>query len=498
MFALIVDEEITLRLFETRHAEALYDLADANREHISQWLNWMHRVQTLDDMYDRIISERRRHAQGEVVAATIWYRGHLAGDIRLKIESQRHHSAAIGYWLGREFTGRGIMTRCVRAITDYAIADRGLNRITIFMEVGNERSRAIPQRLGFVEEGLLRQEFRRPGNRFTDTYLYSIVADEWTVTHPAPHFRHSIDAHTDLRLMERHHADLLADLTQINYEHIAPWLSWVERTRTADDAYRFIERALRRYGDENGFLAGVWYKNRLVGGVDYHEWDFRHLTTEIGYWLARHATGRGIISRCVAALVDYAVDELGLNRIVINAASENHKSRAIPQRLGFTHEATQRQAQYHRGRYLDWELYTMLADDWRQRRQTHLYHIAHPRDWAAAQLNGLYRASSLDAAGFIHASTAAQVLKVANALYRDAEQPLLLVIDTARLDVPVKWEAPHHPDPDNPPPTEARERFPHIYGPIPVEAVAQATPLPLDRRGFFVWPPDLLAPPEGT
>jgi uncharacterized protein (DUF952 family) len=109
-----------------------------------------------------------------------------------------------------------------------------------------------------------------------------------------------------------------------------------------------------------------------------------------------------------------------------------------------------------------------------------LYHIATAADWAQAQRDGEYRMSTrgvtLAAEGYIHASTAGQVLPVANAYYRDEpDDLLLLVLDPARIGAEIKWEqVPGAADP-----------FPHIYGPLPVSAVRQALPLPRDATGHF-------------
>ena len=116
------------------------------------------------------------------------------------------------------------------------------------------------------------------------------------------------------------------------------------------------------------------------------------------------------------------------------------------------------------------------------RRKQWLYHIATAPDWEQAQRDGQYttstRGRSLSEEGFIHASTGAQVLPVANALYLDEQQDLvLLLLDTGRIGAEIRYEpVPGWADP-----------FPHIYGPLEVTAVAQAVPLERDARGSFRW-----------
>ena len=110
-----------------------------------------------------------------------------------------------------------------------------------------------------------------------------------------------------------------------------------------------------------------------------------------------------------------------------------------------------------------------------------IYHIAFPADWTAAQRDGEYLTSSrgltLAEEGFIHASTAAQLAFVANAFYADVDDLLVLVVDEDRLRPEVRYE----PVPGLPAP------FPHIYGPLNVDAVVETRPLTRDADGRFTF-----------
>lgn len=101
-----------------------------------------------------------------------------------------------------------------------------------------------------------------------------------------------------------------------------------------------------------------------------------------------------------------------------------------------------------------------------------LFHAAFPHDWSAAKESGHYeistRGRTLAEEGFIHASYENQIERVVNSFYADVDQLVLLEIDRDRLDIDVIDESPSG-DP-------ADEHFPHIYGPIRVDAVADARP----------------------
>jgi uncharacterized protein (DUF952 family) len=116
-----------------------------------------------------------------------------------------------------------------------------------------------------------------------------------------------------------------------------------------------------------------------------------------------------------------------------------------------------------------------------------LYHLTTRTEWQAAQEAGLYTSPTLDSAGFIHASTAQQVINVANAFYPGQNDLILLVIDTESLRSELRWEPPDHiAETDELPPEQGL--FPHIYGPVNLTAVAGVLELAVNSAGLFIFP----------
>lgn len=115
-----------------------------------------------------------------------------------------------------------------------------------------------------------------------------------------------------------------------------------------------------------------------------------------------------------------------------------------------------------------------------------IFHIASRKDWEAAQAKGEYTAESLAAEGFIHCSTLAQVLPVADKFYKGQGGLVLLMIEPALLSSTLKWEPPSGGTP--PPGVPEGDPFPHIHGPINLDAVVNVFDFFFDSTGKFTLP----------
>ena len=115
-----------------------------------------------------------------------------------------------------------------------------------------------------------------------------------------------------------------------------------------------------------------------------------------------------------------------------------------------------------------------------------ILHITSRDEWQSAQARGEYLAPSLTSEGFIHASTAKQVLAVADAFYHGRSDLVLLVIDETRLESKVRWEAPAGSPVEGHSPADL---FPHIYGRVNLDAVVRVLDFEFDSFGAFSLPP---------
>jgi ribosomal-protein-serine acetyltransferase len=151
-----------------------------------------------------------------------------------------------------------------------------------------------------------------------------------------------------------------------NRKYLREWLPWVDRTQSALDIRDFIEARTEQFESNQGANAGIWCEGEFAGAVGCHPIDWNNRHCSIGYWIDATKQGKGIMTRCSAALLDYLFDDVGLHRVTIQCGTGNHKSCAIPERLGFTREGVMRQAEWVNDRWVDLVVWGMLEQDWRR------------------------------------------------------------------------------------------------------------------------------------
>ncbi len=178
MFAFTIDDKTELRLHEEHHAEELFALTDRNRRHLGRWLPWVEQTQKVDDTLAFIKGVRRGYANNEAIPTSVWFDDNIAGTLSIFGLNRGIGSGELGYWLGAEFEGRGIMTRSCHALITYAFETLELNRIVIRCQPENTRSSAIAKRLGFTHEGTLR-ECAKHNDELHDLEVYSMLGREW-------------------------------------------------------------------------------------------------------------------------------------------------------------------------------------------------------------------------------------------------------------------------------------------------------------------------------
>lgn len=177
----------------------------------------------------------------------------------------------------------------------------------------------------------------------------------------------SINEEIDLKLLELEDAPALFGLVDANRNYLRKWLPWVDTNVVLEDSKAFIQSSQEQQKQNLGFQCGIWYRHQLVGIIGFHRIDWLNRNAEIGYWLSEAFQGKGIMTQSCRYIVDYAFTLLQLHRIQIRCATENKKSFAVIERLGFFKEGMTRQAEFLYDHYVDLYVFGMTADDWRAR-----------------------------------------------------------------------------------------------------------------------------------
>jgi ribosomal-protein-serine acetyltransferase len=173
--------ELSLVPMSETHAPALFKIIEQNRAYLGQWQNWPDTIHTLDEMRDLIRISHSKLKSQLGYDMVILHQGIVAGKIGLVYIDQKAGFGEIGYWLGEQFQGLGLMTRATRFITGHAICVNNLPNVYIRCAAKNVRSRAIPERLGFHFAGIQPQKIWIHGEPLDDT-LYIMTEKAWYKT----------------------------------------------------------------------------------------------------------------------------------------------------------------------------------------------------------------------------------------------------------------------------------------------------------------------------
>ena len=174
----VIDSRSALRVLREDDAAELYALTDANRAHLRRWLPWVDLVMSEDDSrsFLEAVSSQRQEGRGPTFG--IVHDGGLAGVVGFLPIDRANRCGEIGYWLGERARGRGLMTQSCRFVVRYGFLTLDLHRIQIAAGTDNSESRAIPERLGFRFEGILRGRENLYGT-FIDHAMYSLLRSEF-------------------------------------------------------------------------------------------------------------------------------------------------------------------------------------------------------------------------------------------------------------------------------------------------------------------------------
>lgn len=297
--AAIHARDFRLRLLTEADATELLAAVERARDSLRSWTAWSERVRDVPSM--------RRYLRGWLVRPQ--YGLEIEGTLRGMLGIYGNESAEepwldLGYWLEPEATGRGVMTRAVRALATAADQE-----ILVAVHPRNNASLAVARRLGLPEtedrrvwEGQTLRVFRGRPDPFA------------ALDCPAP----------SLRRLSRNDAEELWSVADRSREHLAPWMPWARENRREN-----IDEFLARDGQRSWAIlrdeaiTGVIGVNRFTGGA-----------VEMGYWLAPDATGQGLVTNGVRELFRAGAGEGLFRELILDILPQNVRSEAVAVRLG--------------------------------------------------------------------------------------------------------------------------------------------------------------------
>jgi len=157
---LVGDDRTVLRSPRPSDAPAIFAAIDASRAYLRRWLPWVDASTSVEHTREFLRGAIAGAAEGKSLILVIEHDGEPCGTAGFNWIDVANGSCEIGYWLREDLQRRGIMTACCRALVGHAFDGLGLNSVRIGVAVGNERSRRVPERLGFRLDGVIRQAER--------------------------------------------------------------------------------------------------------------------------------------------------------------------------------------------------------------------------------------------------------------------------------------------------------------------------------------------------
>ena len=166
---------VVLRRYEMPDLEALWHAIEEERERIAVWMPFVEGVRTIED--ERTWLETVVADEAGTGGGGLWSGSEFLGGVGLML-GPFGIAGEIGYWIGGDFEGRGIITRACRRFFGFAFDELGLHRVELCAADSNTKSRSVAERLGMRQEGVLRGGVRTPEG-FLDLVIYGILEDEW-------------------------------------------------------------------------------------------------------------------------------------------------------------------------------------------------------------------------------------------------------------------------------------------------------------------------------
>jgi ribosomal-protein-serine acetyltransferase len=177
-------------------------------------------------------------------------------------------------------------------------------------------------------------------------------------------FAYPLGDGAELRPLEPWRAEEFAAHVDRVRDHLAPWVPFASRVVDAVSARQLLQRFADKQARDEGAMYGIWQSGTLIGGTLFRSFDAQTGMCEIGVWLAPEAEGKGLVTKAVRHMIDWAVTVRGIARVEWHTDPDNARSRAVAQRLGMTLEGVLRSSFPINDERRDTEVWSLLASEW--------------------------------------------------------------------------------------------------------------------------------------
>lgn len=169
-----INNILTVRLLREFDCDEIFKLIDSNREFLKMWLPWVDITKTREDFLNFIKKSIVDYKNKASIQYTLIYNKRIVGLLGINDINMRNKSVSIGYWIGEDYQGRGIVSNVCQFLIENLFQDNNIHRIEIRVDKNNIKSKAIPEKLEFILEGILR-DADWIDNHYEDVCIYSLI-----------------------------------------------------------------------------------------------------------------------------------------------------------------------------------------------------------------------------------------------------------------------------------------------------------------------------------
>jgi ribosomal-protein-serine acetyltransferase len=183
MVSIVVDDSLWLRSYRVENADELFNVINTSRSHLHPFLEWVDKTTKPEHSLQFIQQSLHEMNTQESLALGIFHNGKIIGGVGMHKWDLATKRAQIGYWIGKEYEGQGMVYGCLVKFIDFLFEKIGLNKIEIHFIPANLRSAKLANRLGFKTEGVIRKSVMRNGQP-EDIVVAGLLKSEWKTPNP--------------------------------------------------------------------------------------------------------------------------------------------------------------------------------------------------------------------------------------------------------------------------------------------------------------------------